>query len=858
MGSFFLISAFIVFLSSFCAADDRLAAGQSISVNQTIVSTGQIFALGFFTAENTDAAANLQYVGIWYNRLPERTVVWVANRETPLRDPAGFLTVTEDGNIAVLDGMGRTVWSTNLTGVPSNASAVLLDSGNLVLRDGSGNDVWQSFDHPADTRLPGMKLRVNLTTGVGSRLTSWRGAADPSPGQFVFTADPNNPLQDCIFNGSEMFARMAPWDGKAVTTYGQPWNNDSLIVGRTVKGDDDIFVSFSMANNSLFARSVLDYTGKLTLFIWVERFHKWVFVGCIPLITCDLYSWCGPFAVCVYTQSSCRCLDGFEPRSPEEWKMENFTGGCVRRLQLQCDGTDRFVKFPGMKPPDGFSVMWNKSMQQCEAECSTGCRCQGYAYADIISVDGGISGSRCLIWLGEMKDLVQTPYHGEDLYVRLQLGMYATFITFCLMSHAIHFLLFPCCAAEGIFSRKSKNLIKIIIAILSLGMLLTVICCYFSIKMYKSRVSKRSRKIVPPQGLGITSALGSEKELPDVALFDFKIVKAATSSFSSENRLGEGGFGSVYKGTFLSGQEVAIKRLSKGSKQGYQEFHNEVRLIARLQHKNLVQLLGWCTHKDEKILIYEYMPNKSLDKIIFGLSLFLIYPTRSAELNWEKRFDIIKGIANGLLYLHQHSRMRVIHRDLKTSNVLLDSEMNPKISDFGLARTFQTNQDKGSTQRVVGTYGYMSPEYAMNGVFSEKSDVFSFGVILLEIIIGKRSTGFHLDKNYRSLFGYAWQMWEGGRGLELLDPSMLRRSSWATEVLRCTQLAMLCIQEDAADRPNMSSVVFSLSSDTCTLPMPNKPAFVFGRGPNPILPASHDNAVEASINELTGTSVEGR
>ncbi|MQM13014.1 hypothetical protein Taro_045936 [Colocasia esculenta] len=730
MGSFFLISASIVYLSSFCAADDRLAAGQSISVNQTIVSTGQIFALGFITAENSDAAANLHYVAIWYNHLREKTVVWVANRETPLRDPVGFLTVTEDGNIAMLDGMGRTVWSTNLTGVPSNASAVLLESGNLILRDGSGNDVWQSFDHPADTTLPSMEFGVNLTTGVGSRLTSWRGAADPSPGQFVFTADPNNPLQSCIFKGSEIVARMGPWDGKAVTTFGQPWNNNSLIVYRTVKGDDDIFVSFSMANNSLFARTVLDYTGKLTLFIWVERFHKWVFVGSIPEIPCDLYSWCGPFAACVYTQSSCRCLDGFEPRSPEEWKMENFTGGCVRRLHLQCDGTDRFVKVPGMKLPDGFSVMWNKNMQQCEAECSTGCRCQGYAYADIISVDGGISGSRCLIWLGEMKDLVQIPFLNEALYVRLQLeGNNTRF-------------------EDGIFSRKSKNLIKIIIPILSLGMLLTVICCYFSVKTHKSRACKRrSRTIMPPQGLGITSALRSEKEMPDVALFDFKIVKAATSCFSSENRLGEGSFGPVYKGTFLSGQEVAVKRLSKGSKQGYQEFHNEVRLIARLQHKNLVRLLGWCTHKDEKILIYEYMPNKSLDKFIFD-------PTRSAELNWEKRFDIIKGIANGLLYLHQHSRMRVIHRDLKTSNVLLDSEMNPKISDFGLARTFQTNQDKGNTQSVVGTYGYMSPEYALNGVFSEKSDVFSFGAILLEIITGKMSTCFYPDNNYQSLFGY--------------------------------------------------------------------------------------------------------
>ncbi|MQM03718.1 hypothetical protein Taro_036510 [Colocasia esculenta] len=830
MGSSFLVPALIVLFSSshqlsFCAAGDRLAAGQFISVNQTLVSAGQIFALGFFTAENSDAA-NLLYAGIWYNRLPGRTVVWVANRERPLRDPAGVLAVTEDGNIAVLDGMGRTVWSANRTGVPRNTSAVLLDSGNLVLRHGNGgDDVWQSFDYPADTFLPGMRYGVNLTTGVGSRVTSWRDAADPSPGQFVFTADPKNPLQSCIFKGSEILARMRPWDGKPVQPFGKPGNPNSLLVTRTVKGDDDISISFYMVDNSMLARYVLEYTGTYTSSIWVESSQKWDTIGSFPVTTCDFYNRCGPFAACVYTKSSCSCLDGFEPRTPEEWKMENFTGGCVRRLQLQCDGTDRFVKVPGMKLPDGFSVMWNKSMQQCEAECSTRCPCQGYAYADLSSLDGGFSGSRCLIWLGEMKDLVQIPARNEDLYVRL----------------------------HGSQLEGNKNLIKIVVPILSLGMLFTVICCYFSIKMHRSRAGKRrSRNIVlPSQGFGITSALGSEKEMPDATLFDFKIVKAATSNFSSKNKLGEGGFGPVYKGSFLSGQEVAVKRLSKGSKQGYQEFHNEVRLIARLQHNNLVRLLGWCTHKDEKILIYEYMPNKSLDKFVFDA-------TRSAELNWEKRFSIIKGIANGLLYLHQHSRMRVIHRDLKTSNILLDNEMNPKISDFGLARTFQTNQEKENTQRIFGTYGYMSPEYAMNGVFSEKSDVFSFGVILLEIIIGKRSTDFYPDSNYQSLFGYAWQMWEGGKGLELLDPSMLSNSSWATEVLRCTQLAMLCIQEDAADRPTMCSVVSSLSTDTCTLPVPNKPAFVFGRDPKPILPASQDGTSKESVNVLTGTSVEGR
>ncbi|MQM23524.1 hypothetical protein Taro_056589, partial [Colocasia esculenta] len=870
MGLFFLFVFIILLSSSYqilrADARDRLAAGELISGNQTIVSQGETFALGFFTPENS--TADRWYVGIWYHRLPPRTVVWVANRENPLTDPAGVLTVTEDGNIAVLDGAGRTLWSTNLSPVSfsGNTSAVLLDTGNLVLRRGEGGqDVWQSFENPTDTLLPHMNMRSNLRTGVGLRLASWRGAADPSPGQFVYAIDPKTSLQQYIFNGSETYWRGAPWDGKTFLNV-KLGNLTTFYARSVIKNDDEIIWTFSVADNSVHARYVLDYTGMFTFYYWEERSRRWEVLGSLPARTCDLYNRCGPFGACIRAQSSCRCLDGFEPRSPEDWKAGNFTAGCVRRRQPQWDGTDRFAKVPRVKLPDGFSVMWNKSdMEDCEAECLGSSRCQAYAFADFSSLNR--TGSRCLIWLGEVIDLGQDAFNSEDLYVRL-----------------------PAPSELG----KNKGLIKIVMPIASSVILLMGLCWYFLLKRHKSRVAKRkTREMVLLQGLDFFAGrLGSEMELPDVALLDFNIVKAITSDFYSENKLGEGGFGPVYKGSFLNGQEVAVKRLSKGSNQGYQEFHNEVRLIARLQHNNLVRLLGWCTHKDEKILIYEYMPNGSLEKFIFGSSLlhslcstlftfwwltlstiFLLKivllfillhcpfrsdPTRSIELSWEKRFGIIKGIANGLLYLHQHSRMRVIHRDLKTSNILLDSEMRPKISDFGLARIFQSNQDKGNTQKVVGTYGYMSPEYALNGVFSEKSDVFGFGVILLEIITGIRSTGFYPESNSHSLFAYAWQMWEEGRALELLDPSMLSSSSWDTEVLRCTQLAMLCIQEAASDRPTMSSIVSSLSNDTSPLPMPQKPAFVMGRTPNPIQPSSFDRSSKSSTNELTRSSVMGR
>ncbi|KAK9756281.1 hypothetical protein RND81_01G086700 [Saponaria officinalis] len=179
--------------------------------------------------------------------------------------------------------------------------------------------------------------------------------------------------------------------------------------------------------------------------------------------------------------------------------------------------------------------------------------------------------------------------------------------------------------------------------------------------------------------------------------------------------LGQGGFGQVYKGKLVDGREIAVKRLSAASLQGVEEFMNEVVVICRLHHKNLVSLIGFCVEGEEKLLVYEYMPNKSLSEFLFD-------STKRELLDWQKRFNIIEGICRGLIYLHRDSRLRIIHRDLKASNILLDEQLNPKIADFGMARIFDHGQDKDETRRVVGTYGYMAPEYAMDNHFSEKSD----------------------------------------------------------------------------------------------------------------------------------------
>ncbi|KAK4772462.1 hypothetical protein SAY86_014237 [Trapa natans] len=309
----------------------------------------------------------------------------------------------------------------------------------------------------------------------------------------------------------------------------------------------------------------------------------------------------------------------------------------------------------------------------------------------------------------------------------------------------------------------------------------------------------------------------NSQELP---LMRLEVICEATDNFSVKNKLGQGGFGPVYKGTLPDGKLIAVKRLLSNSSQGIMELKTEVALIARLQHRNLVRLLGCCLENDEKLLIYEYMPNKGLDFHLFG--------SNGVCLDWQRRLNIIDGISRGLLYLHEDSRLRIIHRDLKASNILLDTDMSPKISDFGTAWILCGNQMSHTTTRVVGTYGYMAPEYAMEGIFSVKSDVFSFGVLLLEILSGKRNTEFHLHMNGQSLLNHAWMLWGEDRGLELIDPRIGQLTLDVAQALKCIHIGLLCVQEEPANRPNMSVVVLMLRGDSC-LPQPTRPAFSVGR-----------------------------
>ncbi|GMN61950.1 hypothetical protein TIFTF001_031032 [Ficus carica] len=780
-------SAFMFLFFIFSFGIDSNGIFQSIGNGKTLVSSGGRFELGFFSPGNSKN----RYLGIWYKNIPIQTVVWVANRCDPIPDSSGLLTMNTTGNLVLLYRNESVVWSTSLLKQARKPIAQLLDSGNLVLRDGEDRNstreifLWQSFDHPTDTLLPGMKFGWDLRTGLNRRLSAWKTAEDPCLGDFsyAFEIGRHTYHEAYLYKGTEKYYRAGPWNGIGFS--GSPELRPNLLFKFDfVDNEDELYYMYSLTNDSIITRIVLNQTTtSRERHTWIESDQNWRLYSSAPRDHCDDYGLCGTNGNCIITENPvCQCLKGFKPKSQEKWNFMDWSEGCVRNTPLNCLDRERngFEKFAGIKLPAALHSWVNKSMntKECREKCLSNCSCMAYSNSDIRG-----QGSGCILWFGDLIDVRKFPLGGQDLYIRMP-------------------------ASELGEKAKQKMRVVILVAIVGAvsGMLLLLGFCIWKRTGFKEEDNNED------QGVGLD-------QLP---LFDLSTIMIATDNFSVSNKLGQGGFGPVYKGKLEDGQEIAVKRLSNCSGQGVNEFKNEVVLISKLQHRNLVKLLGYCIHREEKLLIYEYMPNKSLDFFIFD-------QMQGMQLNWPKRFQIICGIARGLLYLHQDSRLRIVHRDLKTNNVLLDDEMNPKISDFGMARTFGGDQIEGNTNIIVGTYGYMAPEYAYNGLFSTKSDIFSFGVMVLEIVSGKRSRCLHPQLDGLTLTGHAWKLMNEGREIEMLDSS-LRDSHSSSEVLRCIHVGLLCVQQRTADRPNMSSVVVMLGSES-VLPQPKKPGYFMETDP---------------------------
>ncbi|KAL7243983.1 hypothetical protein ACSBR1_016244 [Camellia fascicularis] len=757
-------------------AIDTLSPNETLADNgKLLVSSGEAFELGFFNPPYS----NKRYIGIWFKNVPIQTPIWVANKNNPISDSSGLLTITTTGNIIITTttttNQTTTVWSSSNSSPPTppnNPILQLLDSGNLVVKNGRGDYLWQSFDYPCDTLVPGMKLGRNLRTNQEWFLTSWKTLQDPSSGDYTYKLDRRGLPQIVLYQGSTVKYRGGSWDG--VRFGGDPPLTTKAVVDNIfIINSIDVYYTFKNRDDTAISRFVVNQTGSLQLLTWNERLGEWFNLMTMQRDACDVYATCGPYGICrFYVLAACHCPNGFIPRLQQEWDRGDWSGGCVRRTPMNCSAPQGFRKLPGLKLPDSLYFLVNMtktSLVDCEEACLRNCTCVAFA---LTSVSG------CMLWFGELLDMKEFSEHGQDLYLRM--------------------------AASDLARRLDNG---------------------------NQKVQDNNQSIVEEEDLALL-------------LFDLATLSSATNNFSSTNKIGEGGFGPVYRGEVTTGRKIAMKRLSKTLGQGLTEFKNEVILISKLQHRNLVRLLGCCIHEEERLLIYEYMPNKSLDTFIFN-------QTRGTSLEWKKRFDIIVGIARGLLYLHRDSRLRVIHRDLKAGNILLDSEMNPKIADFGLARSFGGDQFEENTNRVIGTYGYMSPEYAINGHFSVKSDVFSFGVMVLEIVSGKKNRGFYDPDHGLNLLGHAWKLWNEGKPIKLFDVFM-EDPIPTSEVLRCIQVALLCVQQRPEDRPTMSYVLLMLDSENPVLPMPKQPVFYSESR------LSSTGKHHCTTNEVTITMLHGR
>ncbi|KAM4123921.1 hypothetical protein ACB094_01G193100 [Castanea mollissima] len=352
---------------------------------------------------------------------------------------------------------------------------------------------------------------------------------------------------------------------------------------------------------------------------------------------------------------------------------------------------------------------------------------------------------------------------------------------------------------------------------------------------------RRSKKVRRGDILGATKLRGPVN-------YKYNDLKSATKNFSEENKLGEGGFGDVYKGTLKNGKVVAVKKPTIGqSSRAKANFESEVKLISNVHHRNLIRLLGCCSKGPERILVYEYMANSSLDRFLFG--------ERRGSLNWKQRNDIILGTARGLAYLHEEFHDCIIHRDIKTGNILLDDDLQPKIADFGLARLLPEDQTHLST-KFAGTLGYSAPEYAIHGQLSEKVDTFSFGVVVLEIICGRKTNEVQhaFDGDY--LLARAWKLYENNKHSELVDETLNPEEYTAEEVKKMVEIALMCTQSSASIRPSMSEVVVLLKSKgSMENRPPTKPGYVDTnrkvRGETSTTTGSSTSNATASISQLS-------
>ncbi|VAH29128.1 unnamed protein product [Triticum turgidum subsp. durum] len=743
-----------------CTAGDTINSATPLSGSQKIVSQGNKFAVGFYSpsqSNTTSSTSSNYYIAIWYSNIRLLTTVW--NTNMTVSDPAtASLEIASDGNLVLLDqAKNRQLWSTDVSIASNSTMAIIRDSGSLDLIDVFNSSIvyWRSIDHPTNTWLPGGKLGLNKTTGLSQRLIPWKNNADPSPGLFSLELDPNGTKQYFIqWNESINYWTSGPWNGNIFSLVPEMTANFRYDF-QFVDNATESYFYYSMKDDAVISRFIMDVTGQIKQLTWVEFSQQWILFWSQPRTQCEVYALCGAYGSCSEAALPyCNCVKGFSQKVQSDWDLQDYSGGCRRNVPLQCQinsssgqtKPDKFFPMASVRLPDNARGAVGASLKECEQVCLKSCSCDAYTY----------NTTGCFIWSGDLVNL-QEQYSGNGvgtLFLRLA-------------------------ASELQDPKKSKAVIIGAVAggVAAILIILAIVFFFLYQKFRRERTLRISKT-----GGGTLIA------------FRYSDLQHVTRNFSE--KLGGGAFGSVFKGKLPDSTAIAVKRLD-GFHQGEKQFRAEVSTIGTTQHVNLVRLLGFCSEGSRRLLVYEYMQKGSLEVQLF--------PGETTALSWAIRYQIALGTARGLNYLHEKCRDCIIHCDVKPDNILLDDSFVPKVSDFGLAKLLGRDFSRVLTT-MRGTRGYLAPEWISGVPITAKADVFSYGMMLLEIISGRRNSD-HGEEGRSTFFPtLAASKLHEGDVQTLLDPR-LKGDANPDELTRACKVACWCIQDDESTRPTTGQIV---------------------------------------------------
>ncbi|KAJ1259676.1 hypothetical protein BS78_10G174100 [Paspalum vaginatum] len=776
-------------------AMNALSSGSSLSAGSSsdvLRSPDGTFTCGFYSI-----SPNASTFSIWFSNTSERTLVWSANPLRPVYSWGSKVKLSSDGSLVLSDYGSQIVWTSNVSSSDAE-KAQLLDTGNLIVKGKGDIILWQSFTSPTDTLLPTQRINATIKLVSTNRLLV--------PGHYSLHFDDQFLIS--LFDDQKDLSFIY-WPDPSATIWQKlriPFmSNTSGVLdslGRFRGSDNTSFMASDWGIRAI-RRLTLDYDGNLRLYSLKEEDGTWSVTWMAFPQLCNVHGLCGRNGVCVYTPvPSCMCTPGFEAIDPSDWGK-----GCRPKTNITCEEQEvKFVHLPNTNFMGlDLNVHRSVSLGSCKDICLSDCNCNGFAYWQGIGdcypksiLLGGVSQQRGTgsIYLKLPKDL-EVP---ESSIPRSQ--FFGTkYWPGC--SESDKYII----ANFSNIHETSQNLSKYLylygfLSAIFLAELVFIILGCFILRKERNQL----RGAWPAEA-------GYEMITNHFRRYTYRELVTATRKFKDE--LGRGASGIVYKGILKNNREVAVKKL-RDINQGGEEFQQELSVIGRIYHMNLVRVWGFCSDGPHRILVSEYVENGSLDKMLFGDECSEIL------LKWQQRFNIALGVARGLAYLHHECLEWVIHCDVKPENILLDENLVPKIADFGLAKLLSRGGSNLNVSRIQGTRGYLAPEWVSSLPITAKVDVYSFGVVLLELLKGARISDIEKDEDeeVEMVLGRIVRKLRENLQLDGTEQywipdfvdARLEGDFNYLQAVTMMKLAVSCLEEDRSRRPTMENVTEMLVS----------------------------------------------